>query len=236
MGPVGTVGARTGALVPAVRDAGDDVRGTRPGTLPWSVPVDVLAWPDDEVALEVVVADTPVGEVVLLVTSSARARHTGDGTGDVAALAGLAMVRASREEALAGLVDDLSQHADVRAHLVPGAPAALEGAARPLAGALAALADSQGRVRVLVSGTPFARAVMTELVDVPHGATITYGELARRAGAPRAARAVGTVMARTLVPLVVPCHRVVPASGGIGAYGPHPRLKRTLLELEGALS
>jgi methylated-DNA-[protein]-cysteine S-methyltransferase len=45
---------------------------------------------------------------------------------------------------------------------------------------------------------------------------------------------VGTVMARNTVPLVVPCHRVVPATGGIGAYGPGPALKRRLLDLETA--
>lgn len=200
------------------------------GGVPWSVPVRILAWPEVPVALAARAATTPVGEVVVLV-----ARPMPSGSVHAAALAGLALVRGTRAEALAGLVDDLSRHTDVRRRLVDGAPAELAGPARALDEVLAELVDDEGRVGVLTAGTDFARAVMAALVDVPEGRTVTYGELADRAGAPRAARAVGTVMARALVPLVVPCHRVVPASGGVGSYGPHPRLKRTLLELEGAL-
>jgi methylated-DNA-[protein]-cysteine S-methyltransferase len=70
---------------------------------------------------------------------------------------------------------------------------------------------------------------------VARGDTVTYGALARRAGNPKAARAVGTACARNPVPIVVPCHRVLPGSGGIGAYGGGPERKRVLLELEGAI-
>lgn len=215
------------------------------GAAPWSIPVRVLPWPDVWVDLEVTVADTPVGEVVLLLAppgppvdtpSAGPPAARAHGAARPGAIAALAMVRTTRADALAGLIDDLTGHPDARAGLIAGAAGALERTARPIDALLTGLADDEGRVAVLVAGTPFARAVMAELVDVPCGTTITYGELAERAGAPRAARAVGTVMARTLVPLVVPCHRVVPASGGVGAYGPHPRLKRTLLELEGALA
>jgi methylated-DNA-[protein]-cysteine S-methyltransferase len=69
--------------------------------------------------------------------------------------------------------------------------------------------------------------------DVPWGETVTYGELADMVGAPRAARAVGNVMAHNPVPIVIPCHRVV-AAGGIGGYGvAGVETKRSLLALEG---
>ena len=71
--------------------------------------------------------------------------------------------------------------------------------------------------------------------EVGAGQVVTYGSLAARAGRPRAARATGTACARNPVPIVVPCHRVLPGSGGIGAYGGGPERKRALLELEGSL-
>ena len=84
--------------------------------------------------------------------------------------------------------------------------------------------------------TPFRRSVLETLRrDVGPGQTTVYGSLAASAGSPKAARAVGTTMARNPVPLVVPCHRVLPGSGGVGAYGGGVERKRALLELEGAL-
>ena len=81
--------------------------------------------------------------------------------------------------------------------------------------------------------TPFQRAVVLALRTVPYGATVTYGELAALAGRPNAYRAAGSVCAGNRFPLVVPCHRVVAASG-IGPYGPSgTEYKRRLLELEG---
>jgi methylated-DNA-[protein]-cysteine S-methyltransferase len=68
---------------------------------------------------------------------------------------------------------------------------------------------------------------------IPPGATISYGELARRAGSPRGARAAGQVMARNPVPLIVPCHRVV-AAAGPGGYAGGLALKARLLALESA--
>jgi methylated-DNA-[protein]-cysteine S-methyltransferase len=82
---------------------------------------------------------------------------------------------------------------------------------------------------------PFRREVLETLRGVARGATITYGALAERAGHPRAARAVGTACARNPIPLVVPCHRVLPSSGGVGAYAGGAARKVALLELEGAL-
>jgi methylated-DNA-[protein]-cysteine S-methyltransferase len=81
----------------------------------------------------------------------------------------------------------------------------------------------------------FGRAVLEELARVPYGELTTYGTLAARAGRPRAARAVGTVMNRNPVPIVLPCHRVVGSTGSLVGYAGGLDRKRTLLELEGAL-
>jgi methylated-DNA-[protein]-cysteine S-methyltransferase len=62
---------------------------------------------------------------------------------------------------------------------------------------------------------------------------VTYGALAARVGHPGAARAVGSACATNPVPIVVPCHRVVPGSGGVGSYGGGPERKRRLLAHEG---
>ena len=84
--------------------------------------------------------------------------------------------------------------------------------------------------------SPFRRTVLETLrEEVPAGAAVTYGALAAAAGRPRAARAVGTACARNPVPLVVPCHRVLPGGGGIGNYGGGVERKQRLLALEGAL-
>jgi methylated-DNA-[protein]-cysteine S-methyltransferase len=83
---------------------------------------------------------------------------------------------------------------------------------------------------------PFRRIVLETLHrDVGPGAVVTYAALAQAAGRPRAYRAAATACARNPVPIVVPCHRVLPGSGGIGAYGGGPERKRSLLALEGAL-
>ena len=65
---------------------------------------------------------------------------------------------------------------------------------------------------------PFTRKILEELRKVPFGATLTYGELAARAGYPRAARAVGQAMAANPLPIIIPCHRVVAADGRLGGY------------------
>ena len=79
----------------------------------------------------------------------------------------------------------------------------------------------------------FRGEVLDALERVCFGETVTYGELAERAGRPRAARAVGSAMATNPIAVVVPCHRVVPATGGIGHFGGGVEAKRTLLRLEG---
>jgi methylated-DNA-[protein]-cysteine S-methyltransferase len=81
---------------------------------------------------------------------------------------------------------------------------------------------------------PFHADILRELADVPYGVTTTYGTLARQAGRPGAARAVGTVMNRNPIPIVLPCHRVVGASGALTGYAGGLDVKRHLLRLEGA--
>lgn len=80
--------------------------------------------------------------------------------------------------------------------------------------------------------TPFQKKVYSVLRQVPPGEVITYGELAKRAGYPGAARAVGSAMKRNRLPLVIPCHRVIPASGGFGEYSAGKGWKKMLLEME----
>jgi methylated-DNA-[protein]-cysteine S-methyltransferase len=81
----------------------------------------------------------------------------------------------------------------------------------------------------------FGRTVLEELGRVPFGEVTTYGALAARAGKPRAARAVGTIMNRNPVPIVLPCHRVVGANGSLVGYAGGLERKQLLLRLEGAL-
>jgi methylated-DNA-[protein]-cysteine S-methyltransferase len=82
--------------------------------------------------------------------------------------------------------------------------------------------------------TDFRLAVIARCRQIPPGSTLSYGELAARAGRPHAARAVGNCMAANRIPLIVPCHRVVGADGGLRGYSAQGglRRKRTLLDLE----
>jgi methylated-DNA-[protein]-cysteine S-methyltransferase len=83
---------------------------------------------------------------------------------------------------------------------------------------------------------PFRRRVLETLHrEVGRGETVTYGALARRAGNPKAARAVGTTMNRNRIPIVLPCHRVVGSNGSLVGYAGGLDTKRYLLELEGSL-
>ncbi len=82
---------------------------------------------------------------------------------------------------------------------------------------------------------PFQEAVLHELAQVPYGRTATYGALAAKVGKPKAARAVGTVMNRNPIPIVLPCHRIIGANGSLTGYGGGLHVKRALLELEGAI-
>jgi methylated-DNA-[protein]-cysteine S-methyltransferase len=80
---------------------------------------------------------------------------------------------------------------------------------------------------------PFHREVLSRLARVPYGTVTTYGKLAVEAGRPRAARAVGTVMNRNPIPIVLPCHRVVGSTGKLVGYAGGLDRKEALLRLEG---
>ncbi len=106
--------------------------------------------------------------------------------------------------------------------------------------------DLPDRVRALVAGrraeltidwdgvSAFRRAVLEETARIPAGETRSYGWLAQKVGNPRAARAVGRVMATNPLPLVVPCHRVVASDGSLHGYGGGLEMKAALLKAEGA--
>lgn len=94
-----------------------------------------------------------------------------------------------------------------------------------------------GKLRVFtvaldVSGTPFRRCVWEELRRIPFGETISYIELARRIGNPKASRAVGGANGANPVPIVIPCHRVIAADGSLGGYSSGLSRKEKLLALE----
>jgi AraC family transcriptional regulator of adaptative response/methylated-DNA-[protein]-cysteine methyltransferase len=85
-----------------------------------------------------------------------------------------------------------------------------------------------------IHASPFQKKVLQRVARIPYGKTMTYGEVARAVGSPRASRAVGSANAHNKLPLVIPCHRVVAATG-LGGYGGGLKMKNRLLRLEGAL-
>lgn len=88
-------------------------------------------------------------------------------------------------------------------------------------------------LQLWTNGTEFQQKVWQALRRVPQGHTLSYGELARRIGAPGAARAVGAAVGANRIAYVVPCHRVLRTDGGIGGFRWGIDVKRTLLEAEG---
>ncbi len=83
-------------------------------------------------------------------------------------------------------------------------------------------------------GTAFQLRVWQELRRIPRGQTISYAELARRVGSPKGSRAVGQANGANPIPLIIPCHRVIAADGGLGGYSSGPDRKDWLLRHEGA--
>ncbi len=81
-------------------------------------------------------------------------------------------------------------------------------------------------------GTAFQRDVWDGLREIPYGSTISYRELARRVGRPKAARAVGSANGRNPLPIVIPCHRVIASDGSLGGFGGGIEVKQALLDLE----
>lgn len=82
------------------------------------------------------------------------------------------------------------------------------------------------------SGTPFQQAVWQALLEIPYGETRSYGEVATSIGAPNAARAVGSACAKNPIWLLIPCHRVIQSSGGLGGYAGKLTMKQQLLDME----
>jgi methylated-DNA-[protein]-cysteine S-methyltransferase len=96
-------------------------------------------------------------------------------------------------------------------------------------------ADNFSDIRVdIEEKTAFQRKVLENCREIPVGKTMTYGELAAKAGFPGAARAVGSCMARNGIPLIIPCHRVVSSNGRLGNYSAPGGIetKKRLLEME----
>jgi methylated-DNA-[protein]-cysteine S-methyltransferase len=81
-------------------------------------------------------------------------------------------------------------------------------------------------------GTPFQRAVWSALLEIPYGETRSYGQVAKRIGKPNAARAVGMACHRNPIGIIIPCHRVIGASGDLTGYAGGLEMKRRLLALE----
>jgi methylated-DNA-[protein]-cysteine S-methyltransferase len=81
-------------------------------------------------------------------------------------------------------------------------------------------------------GTEFQRTVWRNLQDIPYGETISYGELAKRVGNPKASRAVGAANGQNPIPIVIPCHRVIGSTGKLTGFGGGLPTKEALLTLE----
>jgi methylated-DNA-[protein]-cysteine S-methyltransferase len=90
-------------------------------------------------------------------------------------------------------------------------------------------------LKLAPQGNAFAQEAWRVLREVPYGATVSYGELARRLARPTSARAIGRANAMNPIAIVVPCHRVIGADGGLVGYGGGLDRKAALLALEGAL-
>jgi methylated-DNA-[protein]-cysteine S-methyltransferase len=81
-------------------------------------------------------------------------------------------------------------------------------------------------------GTDFQQRVWRTLQQIPYGETCTYGQLAMSMGSPRAVRAVGGALHRNPLPIFIPCHRVVPAQGGVGGFAWGAEVKQWLIKRE----
>ena len=157
--------------------------------------------------------DSPVGALLLTATGE-----------------GLTRVHFERNRGLAAAVDPAWRRDDG----AQGAASAVLAAARRQLGEYF---DGRRRAFDLLlapEGTAFQRRVWAALAALGYGETVSYAELARRAGAPGAARAVGAANGRNPVPVVVPCHRVIGADGTLTGFGGGVERKRWLLAHEGA--
>ena len=136
------------------------------------------------------------------------------------------------------LAFDIDDDALVHTRQVDGPPMPAGGEDHPIAKAIDAYfagdITALDAIPVRYEGTPFQQAVWEALRTIPAGETISYAELAVKVGRPAAVRAVGQANGRNPVWVVVPCHRVVAANGGLGGYSAGLDRKRWLLDHEGA--
>lgn len=186
-----------------------------------SVPTDPMAdsTPSGEPVIRATVVATPVGPLSLLAHDGALV-----GAGFTPEPKDLhdRMRPALREHVL-----------EVVADPDPTDPLGARGAlGEPVAAYFAGDVDALDTLPVHQPGTPTMLALWQALRRVPAGRTVTYGQLAAAAGRPRAARVAGAACAGNLVAPIVPCHRVVPASGGLGGYYYGVPVKRWLLDHE----
>jgi methylated-DNA-[protein]-cysteine S-methyltransferase len=133
----------------------------------------------------------------------------------------------------------------LRALYFPGRSGPLDEASSdraPFAGAIVQLEEYFAGERrhfdlaLALEGTPFQRHVWAALRAIPYGRTRSYGDVAAQIGRPDRVRAVGAAVGRTPAPISVPCHRVIGADGSLTGYGGGLQRKRTLLDLETAVS
>jgi len=130
---------------------------------------------------------------------------------------------------------DDSVLADLAARVSPrvlAAPRRLDRARRELEEYLAGRRRDFGLELDLRLMTAFAQRVLGAARAIPYGATRTYREVATAAGTPRGFRAAGNALGSNPLPIVLPCHRVLPSAGGLGGYAGGPERKRALLALE----
>ena len=86
-----------------------------------------------------------------------------------------------------------------------------------------------------ISLSPFYQKVLNEVIKIPYGEVRTYSDIANKAGNPYAYRATGTANAKNMIPIIIPCHRVVRNNGDLGGYGGGLKIKKYLLKMEGVI-
>ena len=86
-----------------------------------------------------------------------------------------------------------------------------------------------------ISLSPFYQKVLNEVIKIPYGEVRTYSDIAIKAGNPNAYRATGTANAKNMIPIIIPCHRVIRNNGDLGGYGGGLKIKKYLLKMEGVI-
>tara|TARA_B100000575_G_scaffold97555_1_gene77846 strand:+ start:765 stop:1118 length:354 start_codon:yes stop_codon:yes gene_type:complete len=90
-------------------------------------------------------------------------------------------------------------------------------------------------LKIHISMPPFYQKVLSEVKKIPYGDVRTYKEIAAKAGNPRAYRATGSANAKNILPIIIPCHRVIGTNGNLGGYEGGLIIKKYLLKMEGVI-